>query len=89
MTPYSWKKAQRVGVAFQQQELFYAENATLEHLLEVASAAPTALTLRGLPLRNLQKSLRFSTSKIASQPSSLLKILTTRTTSASFPMRSP
>ena len=40
MTPYSWKKAQRVGVAFQQQELFYAENATLEHLLEVASAAP-------------------------------------------------
>lgn len=40
MTLYSWKKAQRFGVAIQQQELFYAENATLEHLLEVASAAP-------------------------------------------------
>ncbi|MCU6194906.1 MULTISPECIES: type II secretion system ATPase GspE [Enterobacter] len=39
MSPLAWKKAQRYGIAIQQQELFYTTSTTLEHMLEVASVA--------------------------------------------------
>jgi general secretion pathway protein E len=39
VSPLAWKKAQRYGIAIQQQELFYTTSTTLERMLEVASVA--------------------------------------------------
>ncbi|EPN4914632.1 type II secretion system ATPase GspE [Enterobacter cloacae] len=39
MNPLAWKKAQRYGIAIQQQELYYTSSTTLKHMLEVASMA--------------------------------------------------
>ena len=40
MSQHAWKKAQRYGIAMQGDALFYSTDATLEHLLGFASAAP-------------------------------------------------
>ena len=40
MSQHAWKKAQRYGITMQGDALFYSTDATLEHLLDFASAAP-------------------------------------------------
>lgn len=57
MTAFTWKKAQRYGIAVQQEELIYAENTSLESMLDVAATAPECSRFTRLSTQQFEEKL--------------------------------